>query len=30
MNIWLLSDSHFGHTLIHQLGIRPDDYEKKM
>lgn len=30
MNVWLIADSHFGHQLILDLGIRPRDYEKQM
>jgi calcineurin-like phosphoesterase family protein len=30
MNIYLISDTHFGHELIKHLGVRGDDYESEM
>lgn len=30
MNIWIISDTHFGHELMLTLGVRSKDYEKEI
>src|SRR5690606_7004521 len=30
MNIWIISDTHFGHELMLTLGVRDKDYEKQI
>ena len=28
--IWLITDTHFGHEFLRQLGVRPQNYEKRI
>lgn len=28
MKVWLISDTHFGHRLMTELGVRPEGYER--
>lgn len=30
MKTWLISDTHFGHDFLKQLGVRGDNYEREM